>query len=187
MKTLIFFFVCLFSAMQLIAQENEENRGLAKDRMFIGGNLGFGLGSQVSSVNITPQVGYYFTDWFAAGAGLNAIFRSYKEKSFGDEVIYKENYGVAGLNFFARVFPVDFLFIEIQPEANQVWIKQKNYDPPLERKLSKTVPSLLGGAGVIIPSGKGGLMIKMQYDLLQHDFNPYGKKAFFAFGYVVGL
>lgn len=178
---------CLLFTLAVVAQEEEKEKGIDKNKIFVGGNFGFGLGTGVASVNLSPQVGYYFSNWFAAGAGVNGIYRSYKERGLNDAVLYKENYGVAGLNIFGRLFPVSFLFVDLQPELNYVWGKQENFYPPAEYKVNKTVPALLGGAGVLIPSGRGGLMIRMQHDLLQKDYSPYGNKPFLSFGYVMGL
>jgi hypothetical protein len=35
--------------------------------------------------------------------------------------------------------------------------------------------------------GRGAFIIMVQYDLLQQTMSPYGNKAFFNFGYNIGL
>src|SRR4051812_19764764 len=72
--------------------------GLDKSKLFIGGNFGLNFGNY-TLVNVSPQLGYRFNDYFAAGAGVNFLYSSLKtEYSDGSEQKY--NQGVAGLNIF---------------------------------------------------------------------------------------
>jgi hypothetical protein len=186
MRILISILFSLVFVSPVLAQK-EQKEGLGKGRMFLGGDAGFSFGSNQFSFNVSPQLGYYFTDGFAAGGGLNYVTRTFKIKAAGNNLLYKENYSVVGVNVFARVFPAKFLFVELQPEMNQVWIIQKDFNPVQEMKFSKTVPSLLGGVGGILHSGNGGMMVKLQYDLLQREFSPYTRDPFFSVGYIFGL
>lgn len=180
----------MFSAVAVAQDEPEEpkEKGFDKSKLFIGGNFGLGFGNVSTLVNVSPQIGYRFNKYLAAGVGINFIYSSYKYNyQTTDE--YKEQYGVAGLNVFGRVYPIQYVFLQVQPEANYTWGKQKftNYD--FEQKLdSKIVPSLLGGVGAAIPTGgRGYFLISANYDLLQNARSPYGNHAFFNFGYNVGF
>lgn len=170
-----------------LAQDDEEPRkGFDKSKLFFGGNFGLGFGSNSTLVNVSPQIGYRFNPYLAAGAGVNFIYSSYRYRYSTPE--YKENYGVAGLNIFGRVYPIEYLFLQIQPELNYSWGKFKFYDGTPDLKLDgKIVPSLLGGAGAAIPAGRGAFIIMIQYDLLQEDRSPYGNRAFYNFGYNIGF
>ncbi|MGB8190278.1 MAG: hypothetical protein WCF67_00095 [Chitinophagaceae bacterium] len=161
-------------------EEEEPKKGFDKEKLFFGGNFGLGFGSNQTSINISPQVGYQFNRYFAAGAGINFVYASYKYDWLG----YKENYGVAGLNIFGRVYPIRVILVQLQPEMNYVWGKVK-YDGGGEAKIdSKLVPSLLAGGGAAIPLGQRGVMLVMlQYDLLQRPLNPYGKDPFLTVGF----
>ncbi|WP_276485207.1 hypothetical protein [Paraflavitalea pollutisoli] len=167
-------------------QEDESSRGFDKSKLFFGGTFGLGFGSNQTLVNVSPQVGYRFNRTLAAGAGVNFIYSSYRYRWSVPE--YKENYGVAGLNVFGRIYPIDYLFLQLQPEANYSWGKFKFYDDREDQKLpGKIVPSLLGGAGAAIPAGNGAFLIMVQYDLLQNERSPYGNRAFYNFGYNFGF
>lgn len=169
-----------------LAQDEEPQRGFDKSKLFFGGNFGLGFGSNNTLVNLSPQIGYRFNPWLAAGVGLNFIYSSYRYRFTSPE--YKEHYGVAGLNVFGRVYPIEYLFLQIQPEANYNWGKFKFYNGTPDQKLDgKIVPSLLGGAGAAIPAGRGAFIIMVQYDLLQEDRSPYGNRAFYNFGYNIGF
>lgn len=183
---------CLFAFLGSVAfaQDEEEpvKKGFDKDKLFFGGNFGLGFGSVSTLVNVSPQVGYRFNRYFAAGAGINFIYSSYKYSYSGTGYDYKETYGVTGLNVFGRVYPIEYLFLQVQPEANYVWGKYKFYNGEPDLKIDgKVVPSLLGGAGGAIPMGRGAFIVMVEYDLLQNERSPYGNKAFFNFGYNIGF
>lgn len=176
----------LFSVVA-VAQDEEEpvKQGFDKSKLFFGGNFGLGFGNVSTLVNVSPQVGYRFNRYLAAGAGVNFIYSSYKYEYDG----YKEQFGVAGLNIFGRFYPIEYAFLQLQPEANYTWVKYKFLDgnTPDYKLPSKVVPSLLGGVGAAIPTGRGYFIVMAQYDLLQNERSPYGKRAFFNFGYNFGL
>lgn len=136
------------------------------------------FGSSYTLVNVSPQVGYRFNRYVAAGAGVNFIYTNYKY------IGYREDYGVGGLNIFGRVYPIQQAFIQLQPEMNYTWGKQK-YDTGGEQKLDgKFVPSLLAGAGVAIPMGqRGAFLVMVQYDVIQNARSPYGSNAFISIGF----
>jgi long-subunit fatty acid transport protein len=171
------------------AEHTEANKGFDKSKLFFGGNFGLSFSTYYSLVNVSPQVGYRFNQYLAAGAGVNFIYSSQKYVDFSGRDLYRYNYGVTGLNIFGRVYPIQQVFVQLQPEMNYTWGKVKYYQDNTSQKLSpKLVPSLLAGAGGAIPAGGNGYFIIMiQYDLLQQDRSPYGNHAFFSFGYNVGF
>jgi hypothetical protein len=181
----LFIAVALLTTLSITtkAQDEEGSRGFDKDKLFFGGTFGLGFGSSSTLINVSPQVGYRFNRYLAAGAGVNFIYSSFKYYGLG----YKANYGVTGLNVFGRVYPIDYAFLQVQPEMNYTWGKYK-FDDGSEQKLDgKLVPSLLGGVGAAIPAGRGFFIVMVQYDLLQNSRTPYGDKAFFNFGYNIGF
>ena len=182
--------VCFFSAVSfsLLAQDEEEpKKGFDKDKLFIGGNFGLSFGD-FTLINISPQVGYRFNNFLAAGLGVNGIYSSARSRYINGQTASRENYGVVGLNIFGRVYPIQYAFLQLQPELNYTWGKLKEYDPDAVYTLDgKIVPSLLAGAGAAIPAGRGAFIIMAQYDVLQNNRTPYGEKVFFSFGFNFGL
>ena len=187
-NTLLTACLVAFFGMVTFAQDEEEpaQKGFDKNKLFFGGNFGLGFGNVSTLVNISPQVGYRFNRYLAAGAGVNFIYSSYHYYYTTPE--YKEQYGVTGLNVFGRVYPIPYLFFQVQPELNYVWGKYKFYDGGPDLKLdSKFVPSVLGGVGAAIPAGRGAFIVMANYDLLQNERSPYSNRAFFNFGYNIGF
>lgn len=190
MKIKFLWALCLFLTIgfSLYAQEEEEpKRGFDKSKLFIGGNFGLSFGD-FTLINISPQVGYRFNNVLAAGVGVNGIYSSARSRFITGETASRENYGVVGLNIFGRVYPIQYAFVQLQPEANYTWGKLKEYSPDAVYKLEgKIVPSLLAGAGAAIPTGAGSFIIMAQYDVLQNARTPYGEKVFVSFGFNFGL
>ncbi|HEY0679707.1 MAG TPA: hypothetical protein VGD17_15590 [Chitinophagaceae bacterium] len=182
-KLMILSFLIGGLAWQVSAQDEKEEpaeneKKFKKENLFFGGNFGFGFGSGYTLINISPQVGYRFNKYLAAGTGINFIYSS--SKFFG----FKENYGVAGLNIFGRFYPIEQILLQVQPELNYTWGKQI-IDGGGEYTIDgKFVPSLLVGAGASIPlGGRGAMIVMLQYDVLQQPRNPYGRNAFVTIGF----
>ena len=180
----------LLAGTACFAQDDEggEKRGFDKSKLFVGGNFGLSFGDY-TLVNVSPQLGYRFNQFLAAGAGVNFLYSSVKYRNFNGAPLSKDSYGVAGLNVFGRVYPIQYLLLQAQPEINYTWGKSKLYDNlSYSRKIPGVyVPSLLLGGGAIIPSGIGGFIIMVQLDVLNNQRSPYGNRPIYNFGYNVGL
>jgi hypothetical protein len=176
------------SALGVFAQnepvEEEPKKGFDPEKLFFGGTFGASFGSY-TFVNVSPQVGYRFSRFFAAGTGINFIYSSSKYDYGNPNLDYKNEYGVVGLNIFGRIYPVEFLIIQAQPEMNYTWGKVKFYDGTPDQKLDgKFVPALLVGGGAAIPiGGKGAMTVMLQYDLIQDVRSPYGTSPFLSIGF----
>ena len=171
------------------AQDEEgEKKGFDKSKIFVGGNFGLSFGDY-TLLNVSPQLGYRFNQYFAAGAGVNFLYSSQKYRNFNGDPSYKASYGVAGLNAFGRVYPIQYLLLQAQPEMNYTWGKIRNYSTPAttEKVGGAYVPSMLLGGGVILPSGIGGFIIMVQVDVLNNKRSPYGTRPVYNFGYNIGL
>lgn len=187
-KILTLVVLALFTA-QGFAQEKapaeEAPRKFDPSRLVLGGNIGATFGD-FTFIRFAPQVGYRFSDMVVAGAGINFTYSSQKLRYLNGTESQRYNYGYAGLNMFARVFPVNFLFLSAQPELNYNWGKIKYKNPPAaDVKLDgKFIPSLLLGGGIAIPMGnRGQTLMSLQYDVLRNNRSPYGSRAFFNIGF----
>ena len=183
LRKIFFLGIVLAIGFSAKAQKEEKESKFDKSRLFFGGNLGLSFGDQ-TFINISPQVGYQFSQYLAAGGGINFISSSFTFRDFNGNKLYKDSYSYAGLNIFARVFPLPFLFAQVQPEYNYSWGKTKFFNGQQEIKLDGAfVPVFLVGAGAAIPAGRGRMIAMMQYDLIGNVRSPYGRNIFFSFGY----
>ncbi len=180
--------ISLYLFAQAEAEKPEKKKGFQKENLFVGGNFGLTFGDY-TLINISPQVGYRFSQLFAAGIGLNGQYVSFKERDFDGDLYRKVSQNVTGLNVFARLYPLEQFFIQVQPEANYIFGKQTYYQPvKQEFKLDAVItPSLLFGGGAALPAGKGAFIISFSYDVLQDKNSPYGKRPIYNFGYNFSL
>jgi hypothetical protein len=153
------------------AQQTEQQMfSFDKQKLFFGGNIGLQFGSY-TLIDISPQVGYAFSKWFAAGVGATFIYFDYYE--------YQQTN--AGINLFGNIYPTDFIILSMQPGLDRVWYKDHAGEG------TSYAPSFLVGAGLYIPMGRGGMSLMLKYDLVQHDYSPYGHSVFYAVGYTFSL
>lgn len=187
MKKLLVAAFILLSVYSVSAQEEDYGKGFNKHKLFTGGNFGASFGPY-TLLNLSPQLGYHFNRFVAAGAGVNFEYINLKE-DYNGEIYRRTQQGVAGINLFGRFYPVENLFIQGQPELNYMFGKQTFYQPVRQSwKLDDiTVPSILIGGGLSFPSGHGNLIITVLYDALHDGNSPYGKKPFYNLGYNFSL
>ena len=193
MKRSLLVLLLLCSVHVLFAQEDEEpaQKGFQRDKVFVGGNFGLSFGNY-TLINVSPQVGYRFNKYLAAGMGMNFQYVSLKEKDAYNDPYRKTSQGVVGLNVFGRVYPIRQFMLQVQPEVNYLFGKEKyyerSYQPAQTYNLNtEIVPSVLAGGGLVLPSGRGAMIISVFYDVLQNKSSPYGNKAIVNFTFNVGL
>jgi len=193
-RTTIFIISFCTSILFAFAQEEDEvkEKGFQKEKLFVGGYFGLTFGDY-TLIGITPQIGYRFTNHFAAGVGLNLQYVNSKSKDYNGDTYYQTSQGVAGLNVFGRLYPIQYFMIQVQPEMNYIFGKEKyyqtNYQNEQEYNLnSEIIPSLLLGGGLVLPSGgRGAFITSVFYDVLQDPGSPYGKRAIINFTFNIGL
>lgn len=164
----------------------QEEEGMSNP-WFFGGNFGLTFGDY-TLINVSPQIGYRFSNFVAAGGGVNFQYISIKRRLSNGDPFYKSSRGVTGLNVFGRVYPMQNIMLQLQPEANYVFGKEISYNPRREQNLGgRLVPSLLAGGGLVIPSGRGAFIMSVFYDLIKDANSPYGSRPVINFGYNVGF
>jgi hypothetical protein len=188
MKKVWLCLVILFAAHLAMAQDDvPEGKGFQKEKLFAGGNFGLTFGDY-TLINISPQIGYRFNRFLAAGVGINGQYVSIKQRDYYGNTISKVAQGVAGLNVFGRFYPFQQFMLQVQPEGNYIFGKQTYYQPREEFKIdAQIVPSLLMGGGLVLPAGRGAMIVSVMYDVLQRPYSPYGKQPIYNFGYNIGF
>jgi len=191
MKKIILVFTLFISFVGFLSAQEvaPESKGFDKSRLFFGGTFGLGFSNYSTAINISPQIGYRFSQYFAAGAGVNYAYYQYKYYyAYSNSLYQKSTYSYAGLSVFGRLYPIPFLFLQAQPEVNYVWGKDQLYNPDQEYKVpTQFVPSFLVGVGGAIPAGRGAITISILYDVVQNTYSPYYHQALYTFGFTTGF
>lgn len=166
--------LCLLLCLSSIAQNNEadEKKGKFKrENTFLGAAVNLSLGNRFFNVGVNPEIGYSFNNWLDAGVALNVNYFSQNASDFSNTRFRNFNYG-AGT--FLRIWPVNFLHVQVQPEYNWINSSQKNVISGQTFKYNYSAESLLVGIGY------GSRMVGSQYsyvtlmiDVLQNINSPY--------------
>lgn len=118
MKKISFSFILFFVVFLTYAQRDstasrnsQYSWKFDKRRIFLGGGIG-GTFGQFTAVNVSPVIGYRFTDQLAAGPRI--IYNYYGQKGIGSFSNY-------GYGFMARYFPQPQFFL--QGEYQELYVK----------------------------------------------------------------
>lgn len=158
-------------------------------RLIIGGSLGLSFGD-FTNVNISPLVGYRISQLFGAGININAQFGSERFRNYNSVTTQRNQYTIFGGGVWGRVYPLDFLFIHVQPEYNVVSLKSTYYDTDPKTTITDRygVPSLLIGGGYTQPvGGRAAFSIMALYDILQDNRSPYQNGLILRIGASLGI
>lgn len=137
-------------------QEYDINELSFKDRLFTGGNFWASFG-QISSVEISPILGYRITKDFSAGVGLKYNwFRQNLTPAFTTSMFGGSTF--ARYTFFNRIVT--------QAEFEVLNLEVFNSFTSSERKW---VPIGLVGGGY----AANGFQLMLMYDLIGNENNPY--------------
>lgn len=130
-------FTCLIIALILLTS------AMAQKRAELGGNIGLQFGT-VTIINISPSVGYWFTNYLMGGMELTYLY-SHDSREGG----YKGT--TYGIDILAKIYPYHNLFIEanysnlntglpsIGPVKDRIWTKAfligGGYSQPLSQNV----------------------------------------------------
>jgi hypothetical protein len=187
MKKLSTFIFLVFLTLSLNAQNyynkpqpNNNIIGFDKSKLTFGGSFGLQFGDY-TVVDIAPQVGYNFSKYFNAGAGISYTY--YKDDFYSGGDKYDDKRSYLGMNVYAKVYPTSFLVLMVQPEANRMWSTIEGKGFPYKQSENKFVPSVLVGGGLRL----GPITAMLQYDIVQDNYSPYGNRIFYSIGYSFGF
>ncbi|MEZ4799399.1 MAG: hypothetical protein R2809_06420 [Flavobacteriales bacterium] len=149
--------------------EPKKKKWIPQENLFYGGGLGLAFGNYIN-LNLNPQVGVKFTDWWGAGVGVDYNY-------VGSSAV---NVQAVGPSVFTRFKFFDALLL--QAEYNHTYMRYR--DLGYEARLN--FPMLLVGPGYQSGTGNGGVFFMVLWDLIQDPRSPFFIPTFRA-GFSIGF
>ena len=155
------------------AQDSTVQKGFKKENLFTGGSVSLSFGNRTFLAGANPVLGYSLARWVDAGIAVNYVYASQRGLYTDDKL----RQSVYGGGVFTRIFPVRFLFAQVQLEHN--FIRNKfifeNGSPSIKDQVSAT--STLVGAGYTTGrepgSGRPFGYLAILFDLGNSEYSPY--------------
>lgn len=88
----------------------------------MGGGLVLGGGANSFQMGLNPEIIKSFTPYLDGGLAMNIYYELYNSNELSD--IRSRNFRL-GIGAFTRIWPIESFFIQVQPEYNYAWIKQR--------------------------------------------------------------
>jgi hypothetical protein len=187
MKPLAILTFLILGAIAAMAQNEQKPppNPFIKDNAFIGGNITLSVGGGNSGLVLgaNPMFGYFIRDkWDVAGVfniqysrfnlDATALLNGQESKSF-----------LVGAGVSTRLYPIDEIFIQVQPELNYISRTTQSISLPIIGAINTTgktkstgiVPSVLIGGGYKqgFNRGKTFSYISVLFDVAGHRNSPY--------------
>ena len=161
---------------EIKAPQKEKNKIPFKDRIYIGGNLGLQFGNE-TYIDISPLVGYKFTEKVTAGAGITYIYYRYKDS------YYNYNTSIYGGRIFGRYFFIPSLFAHAEVELlNMELFNTSSY----EYYRKNIISPFVGGGYIQRMGSNSGIYLMLLYNLNDSAESPYSNPIV-RIGFNVGL
>ena len=171
MRKILLFIAILFFSLTTRAQETKNRKQPGIENFFVGGSVSLGLGifNRQFIAGLHPHFGYTLAKWIDVAMVLNFEYSSIRDE-FNDKY-HNTTYGTGA---FIRIYPVNFLFLQAEPEYNFIDLK---YIPDQGniQKLKINAPSLLIGAGYVTEREDKNTFsyISLLIDVLKDPNSPY--------------
>lgn len=136
------------------APEENSKKGFDWDRVFYGGNMGLRV-NEAFFVDLSPLVGYQFTERLSAGPGITYRYFKYPETP---------GFSVYGGRVFGRFDISKPFFLYTEYETLSLATFSAGADEPTGRNW---IPSWFAGGGLLQPVGRNvGISIVFLYNML---------------------
>jgi len=173
MKKYMLFLLLFQLNTALFAQmRNDYNEsGFSQSNKYFGTGLNLGVSGRSFNIGLNPELGYSVSRWLDAGFAVNFNYYSQNASEFSNIRFQNINYG-AGV--FARIWPVNFIFFQVQPEYNWISSSQKNVTTQQTNRFNYSAESILVGIGYGTRMvGSRLSYVSLLIDVLQNPNSPY--------------
>jgi len=166
--TLSIIIICHSAQAQNIVQTSKIFK--EEKPILFGGGLLLGGGSNSFQLGLNPELLKSYNKYIDAGVIANIYYSSFSISQVSNEKI--QNFQL-GAGVFARVWPIEQFFIQIQPEYNRTWTSANNYSNGVRASTNFGATSILGGIGYGKHNADGMSYFSVMIDLLNADQSPY--------------
>lgn len=169
-----FFFISLCFISQIaLGQTIVTVPDLTPKPVYFGGGIVLGGGSGSFQLGLNPELVKSYNHYIDLGAAVNLYYASYRSTSGITGDSYKSNNTQLGLGAFVRAWPIDQVFIQIQPEYNWTFTNAKNFSQGTSGSSSVSAPSVLAGIGYGRRNENGFSYFSVMFDLVNSQQSPY--------------
>ena len=167
---------------QVYFEEDEKDSLTFKDRVYLGGNFSFNLGTQFTFIDIAPLAGYMLNEDMSVGLGINYLYLSREVVNVFNGDRFDITNSVYGGRIFARHNVLDNYFAHVELETVNTEVAE--FDFGGTRVFRDWVPGLFIGGGFFQPVfGRGGVNVTLLYNLLHDEGrSPYNSAFIFRAG-----
>ena len=142
--------------------------------VFFGGGLVLGGGTGTFQIGLNPELVKSYNEYVDLGAAVNFSYASYKYLDNAGNMLSRTNNTQLGLGGFARVWPLQKLFIQLQPEYNWTFSRARDFSSSGNSgSASVSAPSVLTGIGYGQRSENGFSYFSIMFDLVNSPQSPY--------------
>ena len=170
LKNIILATIILFSITAQAQTTITTNKILDKKPVYVGGGLVLGGGAHSFQMGLNPEIIKSFTPYLDGGLAMNIYYELYNPSDFSD--IRSRNFRL-GVGAFTRIWPIESFFIQVQPEYNYAWIKQKDTKSGQAGSTKFGAESILAGVGYSKRSASGISYFSVMIDLLNNPQSQY--------------
>jgi len=170
LKNIILATLVLFSITAQGQTTITTNKILDKKPVFVGGGLVLGGGAHSFQMGLNPEIIKSFTPYLDGGLAMNIYYELYNASEFSD--IRSRNFRL-GIGAFTRIWPIESFFIQVQPEYNYAWIKEKDVIKVVSRTTNFGAESILAGVGYGKRNASGISYFSVMIDLLNNPQSQY--------------
>jgi hypothetical protein len=121
-------------------------------------------------MGLNPEIIKSFTPYLDGGLAMNIYYELYNPSDFSD--IRSRNFRL-GVGAFTRIWPIESFFIQVQPEYNYAWIKQKDTKSGQAGSTNFGAESILAGVGYGKRGASGISYFSVMIDLLNNPQSQY--------------
>ena len=174
----ILFPIILFAGFTTLLQAQDviKTTPVLNERpLFLGGNIVFGGGSGWFQLGLNPEAYKNVNEWIDLGAAVNLLYSASNPNFLTSTRSRSFQFGIGS---FARIWPVERVFLQIQPEYNWNWTNMRDMSTNSEtsgasRSIRFGAESLLAGIGYGSRSENGMTYFTLMIDLLKNPNSPY--------------